>query len=72
MNWDWLRLNIVLGEGGVFLIILAEPDSVPFFVTISPWALLLLLAVNFGLLTSRLAKLKGVARDNMRTYVCSP
>ena len=67
MNWDWLRLNIVLGEGGVFLIILAEPDLVPFFVTISPWALSLLLHVNFGLLTSTLANLMGVAPVNMIT-----
>ena len=72
MNWDWLRLNIVLGEGGVFLIILAEPDLVPFFVTILPWALSLIFAVNFGLLTSTLANLMGVAPINMRTSVCIP
>ena len=72
MNWDWLRLNIVLGEGGVFLIILAEPDSVPFFVTISPWALSLLLAVSFGLLISTLANLIGIAPVNIRTSDCTP
>ena len=72
MNWDWLRLNIVLGEGGVFLIILAEPDSVPFFVTISPWALSLLLAVSFKLLTSTLANLIGIAPVNIRTSDCTP
>ena len=53
MNWDWLRLeHCSWWRCSGFLIILAEPDSVLFLVTISPWALSLLLAVNFRLLTS--------------------